>query len=269
MTIMKTLEKKLLDHVSRLMPLPNPEKITNGERRNIIARYAAALEPNFIAWMTAAHIASNSAVAQEITEANLREELQNNHPGMLRRFAKAADALPTSEDFVAIEKAVQEIRENISRLNGVDLLMMMGFFESFIAEFMPFLSKLAALRGSKEFEYTDVHGAIDGAHADSLVRAVQAELTLGGYDNGIHDGMFKIRKLISAIIGEKREEWLQMQLRIRNIVSDPIERKKTAKDFIYTFEHLGLSEKAAMELCEKLFILLDSDDDLISIEAAG
>ncbi len=40
--------------------LPNPEQLTDEERRGIIARYTAVLEGNFIYWMTATFLATHS-----------------------------------------------------------------------------------------------------------------------------------------------------------------------------------------------------------------
>ena len=65
--------------------LPNPEELSPDERRGIIARYTAVLEGNFIYWMTAAYIAVASDEARAIIQDNLREEVRDSHPGMMRR----------------------------------------------------------------------------------------------------------------------------------------------------------------------------------------
>src|SRR5437870_11112587 len=82
------------EHVDRaihevLASLPDPRQLSRDDRRGIIARYTAVLEGNFIYWMTAAYLSIESHEAHAIIEDNLREEVRDNHPGMLRRFALA------------------------------------------------------------------------------------------------------------------------------------------------------------------------------------
>src|SRR5882724_2534946 len=90
-----------------MVSLPDPERLAPDQRRGIIARYAAVLEGNFIYWMTAAHLAVASDEAHAIIEDNLREEVRDNHPGMLRRFALAAQALPTDSDALAVSPELE------------------------------------------------------------------------------------------------------------------------------------------------------------------
>src|SRR2546422_11592688 len=74
-----------------MVSLPDTERLVPDQRRGIIARYTAVLEGNFIYWMTAAYLAVASDEAHAIIEDNLREEVRDNHPGMLRRFAASPD----------------------------------------------------------------------------------------------------------------------------------------------------------------------------------
>ena len=45
--------------------------------------------------------------------------------------------------------------------SGVQNLLTMAFFESFIQQFMAYLADLAEAQGSVERVYTDVHGVCD------------------------------------------------------------------------------------------------------------
>src|SRR5260221_12022825 len=72
------------------------------ERRGIIARYTAVLEGNFIYWMTGAYIAVRSEEARAKIMDNLREEVRDCHPGMMRRFALSPHPNPTEDDARAI-----------------------------------------------------------------------------------------------------------------------------------------------------------------------
>ena len=156
--------------------LPRPERLSNDERRGIIARYTAVLEGNFIYWMTATYLAASSGEAHAIIEDNLREEVRDNHPGMLRKFAVTAQAYPRDVDGHAVSRPLQNVRLFVGRLSSVKLVAMMAFFEGFIMNFMPYLADLAVQQGSTELEYTDVHGVVDVGHTQGLFRALEAEL---------------------------------------------------------------------------------------------
>jgi hypothetical protein len=77
---------------SLIAALPDLKDLTPEQRRGIIARYSAVLEGNFIYWMTAAYLSIRSEEARPILIDNLREEIADCHPEMLRRFAIAAHA---------------------------------------------------------------------------------------------------------------------------------------------------------------------------------
>ena len=78
-----------------LASLPSPDDLSAEERRGVIARYTAVLEGNFIYWMTGAYLSVGSDEARAKIIDNLREEVRDCHPGMMRRFAIAAQATPT------------------------------------------------------------------------------------------------------------------------------------------------------------------------------
>src|SRR5438094_6125001 len=143
---------------------PNPEQLSPEERRGTIARYAAVLEGNFIYWMTAAYLSVRSEEARSIILENLREEIRDCHPGMMRRFALAAHAAPTDSDALAVYRDLSNVRLFVGRLSAVKIVLMMAFFEGFITRFMPYLADLAARQGSAEREYNDVHGVVDIMH---------------------------------------------------------------------------------------------------------
>jgi hypothetical protein len=172
--------REQIDHTIHdlLAALPDPEKLSQKDLRGIIARYTAVLEGNFVYWMSAAYLSVKSKEAHQIIDDNLREEIRDNHPGMLRRFAMAANAVPTDTDIMAVHNQVHEVRKLVGRLSSELTLPMMAFFEGFIQKFMPYLADLAIRRGSSELEYTDVHGVVDVGHTEELYRALDAEAEL-------------------------------------------------------------------------------------------
>lgn len=182
--------------------LPDPRRLTRDQRRGIIARYAAVLEGNFIYWMTAAYLAVQSEEARPIIVENLHEEVRDSHPVMLRRFTIAANAFPTDADALAVDADLTRVRLFLGRLQGVESLLTMAFFEGFIQRFMPYLADLAAAQGSAERVYTDVHGVCDIAHSQELFRAVSLEMSCSPVrpESDLFEGVDLLRSLIDSII---------------------------------------------------------------------
>jgi hypothetical protein len=183
------------DHIERL---PNLEQLTSDEVRGIIARYSAVLEGNFIYWMTATYLAVQSEEAREIIIENLTEEVRDSHPVMLRKFAVAADAFPTDVDALAVGSDLTNVRLFLGKLQGVQSLATMAFFESYIQRYMSYLADLAAARGSAERVYTDVHGVCDIEHSEGLFRAVSLEMSINPMRSG--SNLYEGVELLSALL---------------------------------------------------------------------
>jgi hypothetical protein len=174
-----TIQARIARTIEELLAsLPDAGKLTPTERRGIIARYAAVLEGNFIYWMTGAYLSVASNEARLKILENLREEVRDCHPGMMRRFAIAADAVPGDDDAQAVYRNLMKVRLFIGRLEAVPIVVTMAFFEGFIQRFMPYLAELAQRQGSSEMEYTDVHGVCDVTHTEELFKALEAEMAL-------------------------------------------------------------------------------------------
>jgi hypothetical protein len=185
-----------------LASLPEPGQLSAAQRRGIIARYTAVLEGNFIYWMTGAYIAAGSDEARAKIMDNLREEVRDCHPGMMRRFAIAADATPTEKDATDVYRSLSNVRQFIGRLSPVPIVVTMAFFEGFIQRFMPYLADLAKRQGSSEMEYTDVHGVCDITHTEELFRALESEMNLERSipERDLYEGVGLLRTLIQNIV---------------------------------------------------------------------
>src|SRR5262249_43924695 len=145
----------------------------------------------------------HSTESHAIIEDNLRDEVQNNHPGMLRRFAVAARGTSTDADRMAIDRDLQTVRAFVAQLSGMKIILMMAFFEGFIQKFMPYLADLAARQGSQEREYTDVHSVVDIGHTQGLLTAFEAELTIANEPaslKSLFEGVEVLRTLVKTII---------------------------------------------------------------------
>jgi hypothetical protein len=185
-----------------LASLPHPDQLSGQDRRGIIARYTAVLEGNFIYWMTGAYLSVSSDEARAKIIDNLREEVRDCHPGMMRRFAIAAQAVPTADDADAVYRNLMNVRLFIGKLEPVPVIVTMAFFEGFIQRFMSYLADLARRQGSAEMEYTDVHGVCDITHTQELFRALDAEMALApaAAADEPFEGMELLRVLIQNIV---------------------------------------------------------------------
>ena len=185
-----------------MLALPAPVSLTSEERRSVIARYSSVLEGNFIYWMTGAYLASRTTESRDIITENLLEEVRECHPGMMRRFAVAAHAVPGEADAEIVYANLSRVREFVGRLSAPSLLTMMAFFEGFIQRFMPYLAECAREQGSNEREYTDVHSVCDIGHSQELFRALDAELSVAapGEDEDLLEGVQLLQALIRDIV---------------------------------------------------------------------
>ncbi|HUA98099.1 MAG TPA: iron-containing redox enzyme family protein [Terracidiphilus sp.] len=200
------IQKSIEATVDKLIAtLPDPRQLTGEQRRGIIARYTAVLEGNFIYWMTATLLATQAADARPIILENLHEETRDAHPHMMRKFAMAAGAFPNDRDALAVHDDLTKMRLFLGRLCGVQSLATMAFFEGFIQKFMPFLASLAAEQGSKEMEYTDVHGVCDIAHTAGLYEALWEEMAVDPLPEGtdVMEGVYLLRDLVEQILRPK------------------------------------------------------------------
>jgi hypothetical protein len=181
--------------------LPDPKQLTAEQRRGIIARYSAVLEGNFIYWMTATYLSAMSEEAHPILLDNLREEVGDCHPAMLRKFAVAARAFPTDKDALDVDVELTNVRLFLGKLSGVQNLLTMGFFEGYIQKFMAYLWELAELQGSTERVYTDVHGVCDVAHSEGLFNALASEMAINPLEPSadLFEGVDLLRTLIQRI----------------------------------------------------------------------
>lgn len=204
----ETLEEKTTAMIDELIAsLPDPKALTSEERRGIIARYTSVLEGNFIYWMTATVIATKAEHSRPILLDNLYEEVHDCHPQMMRRFAIAANAVPTDKDAWAVHNDLTKVRLFLGELSPVKSVLMMGFFEGFIQKFMSYLAALAAEQGSTDMEYTDVHGVCDIEHTAGLFKVLAAEVEHSppAPDADLFEGVNLLRTLIERIIWARSE----------------------------------------------------------------
>lgn len=172
--------------------------ISDEQARGIVKKYVAAIEGNFLHWMAGAAISARSPYGKYAAEENLWVELHDDHPGMLRSFARECKAEPNASDFERVRVSVEDIRHTISELSGLKNLVLMMLLENTSAVFIPYLSELAKKLGAKDLTYTDVHGVADITHADQFSRAVSEEVKLNYSDTT--DSISEVTDLALALL---------------------------------------------------------------------
>jgi hypothetical protein len=160
--------------------------------------------------MTATYLSVQAEEARPILIDNLREEIADCHPAMLRRFAVAADSFPKDTDALAVSDELTNVRLFLGRMSGVQNLLTMAFFEGFIQRFMAYLAELAEARGSTEREYTDVHGVCDIAHTQGLFLALSAEMAINPPEpaTDLFEGVDLLRTLIYKVVHNQADKQL-------------------------------------------------------------
>ncbi len=142
---------------------------------NFITAYAAAVEPNFIPWMTTAYIRAKSKEAKKATLSNLEDELREDHQSMLRVFAVCAGSTPRYSHYAYAAKVVAETRRVMSKANSLQALSFVATLEEMSGVFIPVLERVAIQLGSFNIEYTQKHGIADVKHSSELTNAICAE----------------------------------------------------------------------------------------------
>lgn len=156
--------------------LPSLNQLSDKQARSLLKRYAAAIEPNFTYWMSAAAVSAKTQQGRYAATENLEVEIQDDHRGMLRKFVTQVGALPDRSVYDTVRPAVDPIHELVSELNGTANLTIMAILENTSAVFIPFLERAAKKLGAKDFTYTKVHGEADIEHAQQFVWATKNEL---------------------------------------------------------------------------------------------
>ena len=102
---------------------------------------------------------------------------------------------------MAVDDGLTKVRMFPDGLHGVQNVLPMGFFESYIQRFISYLADLVVAQASTDLEYTDVHGVCDIPHSESLLTALSAGATINPSDRSadLFEGVDKLRALIQTI----------------------------------------------------------------------
>lgn len=144
------------------------------QARGVIYKYTKVFEGNFITWMASAALTARSPYARYAASENLWVELRDNHPGMLHAFAESCGAL-TPGMTVGVPE-LKKVRHLVGELSGLKSVALMTLLESTSEVFIPYLVLLAKRLSCGNFEYANIHGTADVAHAEQFAKALREEV---------------------------------------------------------------------------------------------
>lgn len=180
--------------VKALMPnLDLPEE----KLREVAQRYCAAIEPNFVYWLSATNLSVNSIEAKYACSENLLIEIKDDHRKMLREFMRQIHCTPSNEHYTCISKEVEGINLTISKLNSSTNLALMAYLENTSEIFIPVIEQIAIKLGAKDLMYTKVHGIADIRHSQQFNWALKYESTSSNYELAFILGQNLIRKIFT------------------------------------------------------------------------
>ncbi|HEV2818553.1 MAG TPA: hypothetical protein VGW40_15180 [Allosphingosinicella sp.] len=146
--------------------------------RRIIRRYTAGVGGNFVNWLAAGTVSCRSLEARYATAENAYIEIQDDHPGMLRDFAKLSGAEPETADYRYAQVEARRIQAEVSKMSGVFIISLVGTLENVSLDYIPWLGAISKRLGNDNMRYVDIHGEADIEHATQFHWALEREAAL-------------------------------------------------------------------------------------------
>ena len=159
--------------------LRHPAALTIGQVRGVIGAYTAAIEPNFVTWMTVAHKTALSAEAKVLIAQNRDEWIEQDYTKLLREFALYCGVKPTPDDYGRIAVPVVSMWTLFAQKNNVASLAAVAALEDMSPVFMPYLAAVAKMLDCSDFHYTQIHTKVDGNHAQTVMNGLVQEMAYG------------------------------------------------------------------------------------------
>ena len=160
-------------------------RCSNARHRDVIARYHAVMAVNFTDWMGKTIPWVESSDALVVLKDNIQCEIEEDHIGMLDRFAQYSGAMPDKEDYFFVQECVVKIRNLLkdSTTRGLAGITLCAVLENTSLRFIPDIAVRAKTLGSNDLGYTDSHGKADIKHAKFMRDAMMYELMVGYKDD--------------------------------------------------------------------------------------
>jgi len=179
--VLRTLTTRVAD------ALPNIDDLSDENIAAIMLTYGTIVGENFIPWLSSTWTRCRSSVAREACRTNLRDEIIEDHPQMLRTFLSPVEIYRERPYVVsAVNKAVQDarrepggviaqIRRFTESADGVSGVWVLGALETTSCAFISWMDAAANRLSLADRVYLEKHGEADIMHADQFAAAVEAE----------------------------------------------------------------------------------------------
>ena len=170
------------------------------DSRTVIARYTAAVAVNFTDWIGKTIPWARHELAVHALVDNLRCEAEEDHVGMLLRFAECSGALPGREDYAHTANEVAAIRQLFADTSNAGFLgvALCAILENTSEIFIPDLARRAEECGCDDLTYTEKHGVADITHSEAFSIAWAAEMTMG-YKNPMEEAKISAHAAVGLI----------------------------------------------------------------------
>jgi len=158
-----------------LVPL---DSLGSAQYKRIIGRYTAGVGSNFVNWLAAGTVSSRSLEARYATAENAFIEIRDDHPRMLRDFAKLSGAEPEADDYRYAQSQANRVQAEVSTMSGVFIISLVGTLENVSLDYIPWLGAISKRLGNNNMRYVDIHGEADIEHATQFHWALEREAAL-------------------------------------------------------------------------------------------
>lgn len=155
--------------------LRSPDTLSDDDCRRILRRYAAGIGCNFVIWLAAGAMSCRSFEGRCATSENVYLEIRDDHPGMLRDFARMSAAEPETDDFRYAERHARQVQAEVSKMCGVFIVALVGTLENVSLDYIPWLGAISARLGNSDMRYIETHGEADIDHANQFKWALGKE----------------------------------------------------------------------------------------------
>lgn len=183
-----------------LLIISNITNLDKEKATTLIKRQLVAFEGNFVVWLSSILLTAKALKTIEVTRENLTEELEWNHAGLLRDFAKSWNALPSIEDYNFLENEITTIRELVSEMSWLKNLVLLTLLEITAPDCMSVFQNAANLIWANDSRYTSLHYELDKKHSQEFLDSLIEEIKF--YDSPldlIDDSIEKSLNLLKKI----------------------------------------------------------------------
>ncbi len=159
------------------------DELDNPQMREMVRKYTAAMEPNYLVWVAAGAINARSPQGRFAASERFNECLQKGHQGMLRDFAASIDCTPNADDYRAVEPAVKRMGDEIWQMNGLTNIALLTYLEHTSRIVIPYMVGIARQLGNppRASLDTDPHGDVKNELGRTALWALGYERKFG-YD---------------------------------------------------------------------------------------